>query len=114
RSSTSETPLAAACLTGESGAVEYFLHTCGADAGVVDNMGQTGLAIAAHHGHLAVVKLLLGFGGGVHVNRTRNLVNMTPLHLSAAFCHVLPTRLLLEAGGDENAVDIKGETPLDI
>eukprot|EP00904_Undaria_pinnatifida_P012856 jgi/Undpi1/8700/HiC_scaffold_25.g11165.m1 len=38
---------------------------------------------------------------------------MTPLHFSAAFCHVVATRMLLEPGADETTVDTKGETPLD-
>lgn len=140
-----ETPLAAACIAGQTESVKYLFEECKADLGAKESEGHTTLALAAHHGHLAVVKLILGFGvrqlgpraypdtlvgmamigdvcmlreliraeGGVHVKNIRTPVHMTPLHFSAAFFHVVATRMLVEPGADETTVDTKGETPLD-
>ncbi|CAM9688832.1 unnamed protein product, partial [Laminaria digitata] len=59
RSNNFQTPLAVACFSGKWENVKHLLDNCGADPGVIDGLRHTPLQIAAHHGHLAVVKLLL-------------------------------------------------------
>lgn len=60
RSNNFQTPLAVACFSGKWKNVKYLLDNCGADPGVIDGLRHTPLQTASHHGHLAVVKLLLG------------------------------------------------------
>ena len=52
---------------------------------------------AAHHGHVAVVQLLLG-AGDAEVAAARNKYGGTALHMAAAGGHLATVRLLLGAG----------------
>ena len=52
---------------------------------------------AAHHGHAAVVQLLLG-AGDAEVAAARNKYGGTALHMAAAGGHLATVRLLLGAG----------------
>lgn len=61
-SSSQQTPLHLACLSGNPGIIEYLIETCGADPGARDDVGYTPLAIAAQHGHEKATRILLNLG----------------------------------------------------
>lgn len=55
------------------------------------------------------IGILLELGANVHAMASAG----TPLHLAAAHARVEPTRLLIAAGADVNALSSSGQTPLD-
>lgn len=71
----------------------------------------TGVAMA---GNVGMLRELVRAEGGRHVAGAKTSKGMTALHFSAGYCHPRATALLLQAGGDENAVDADGETPFDV
>ncbi|MCP4748815.1 MAG: ankyrin repeat domain-containing protein [Desulfobacteraceae bacterium] len=83
----------------------------GADVNQADNNGITLLHLAAHEGHIEVVKLLLSHPN-IDVNQADNN-GITLLHLAARRGHVEIVKLLLSRPGiDVNKADNYGWTPL--
>lgn len=73
--------------------------------------GWSPLHLAAHYGHLAVVKLLIEEGGDVNV-RSRNKIGNRPLGAAVAGGQLEVVRVLLASGANVNATDVGGLTPL--
>ncbi|XP_034033197.1 ankyrin repeat domain-containing protein 27 [Thalassophryne amazonica] len=71
--------------------------------------GFTPLHVAALHGHLVLVTLLIRHGANVNA---RNTQNATPLHLASQNSHVQVVRFLLECNAKLNKKDHYGNTPL--
>lgn len=110
------TPLAEA-IFGRSGEEErcttltrLFLER-GADVKVVDDAGDTPLAVAARRGNNAAIEALLGKGATLN---TRNYVGNTPLALAASNGRDTTVALLVAKGADVNARVGRGETPLNL
>jgi len=59
------------------------LVAAGAAVDTVDNDGETPLHVAAHYGHAAVVRVLLGAGAESDIPSTGG-DRQTPLHLAAS------------------------------
>ncbi|KAJ1472803.1 ankyrin repeat protein, partial [Baffinella frigidus] len=76
-----------------------------------DKSGSTPLHCASHHGHTALVSLLLEHGASAVVvdNCGRSC-----LHWAAHLGWEVIAELLLEAGADLSAKDLSGRTPQDI
>ena len=104
------TPLYYAALCGQSEAVAYLLAK-GANpkigASWKDN--NTPLHVAAEHGDLACVQILVNNGVPVDI---RNSSKQTPLLLAAEFLHPTIVKYLLDHGAKVDAPDRKGNTPL--
>ena len=108
---------------------QQLLVDCGAAVDDVDTEGNTPLHEAARAGSEPLVRLLAGAGADVNVS---NAHARTPLHMAMIgadhSAEVLANRkqdhgreataelvkLLLSLGADANAVDARGETPLDV
>lgn len=106
------TPLGSAAQRGHIAVVEMLLEL------EISNLGRESyreaLCVAAMCGNVGMVRAFVGAEGGVYVKDAITAGSMTPLHYSAGYCHAVITRLLLEAGGDENAEDSDGDTPFDV
>jgi ankyrin repeat protein len=98
--SKSHTPLCAAIMAGQEGAVQLLLAN-GAEVNTPLSNGMSPLLVAANGGHAEVFKLLLAAGADVNYAYPNN--NKTALHGAAAFGHVEITELLLSAGADIEA-----------
>jgi ankyrin repeat protein len=64
---------------------------------------------ASQHGHLEIVKFLLGRGAAVNC---KNVIDETPLHYASALNHKEIAKLLLAKGAAVNAKTTNGDTPL--
>lgn len=71
--------------------------------------GATLLHFAAWHGHLPMVRELLGAGADPNA---RSKTGATPVWRAARYGTAAALRELVEAGGDVNAADENGSTPL--
>lgn len=99
-------------LAAEKGRVEKVVAALksGFDADTVDPATQfTALHLAAHEGHLAVVKALIAHDATVD-RRAQN--DLTPLHLAAYNGHTEVVEWLLESGAKVDARDREGKTSL--
>lgn len=106
------TPLGSAAQRGHIAVVEMLLEL------EISNLGRDAyreaLCVAAMCGNVGMMRAFAGAEGGVYVKDAKTAGSMTPLHYSAGYCHPVITRILLEAGGDENAEDSDGDTPFDV
>uniref|UniRef100_A0A8C2ZYJ9 Ankyrin repeat domain 6b n=1 Tax=Cyclopterus lumpus TaxID=8103 RepID=A0A8C2ZYJ9_CYCLU len=76
----------------------------------VTKYGRSPLHLAAHKGHIEVVRILLKAGCDLDI---QDDAGDTPLHVAAALNHKKSVRLLLEAGADSNICNNAGQTALD-
>jgi len=106
-----ETPLHRAAIWGHAAVVEALLHA-GADVNAADNHLNTPLHRAVEEKYTAVIHQLITAGANVNA---QNDDQKTPLHL-AVYYHVFTDdiRALVAAGADVHAVDLTGESVLDI
>ena len=117
------TPLIAALAVDNREAARLLLGA-DADVNVVARIGQsaTALIAAANHGNVDGIKTLLARKvdvravsadrAGVVKNGVVLFGNVTALHMAVSNGEVEPVRLLLDAGSEPDAQDVRGMTPL--
>ncbi len=71
--------------------------------------GTTALHLAAFHGHVAVMEILLKAGADMHA---RNVVGETPLLVATSKSHIHAVEFLLDRGADANLGNQQLYTPL--
>ncbi len=71
--------------------------------------GTTALHLAAFHGHVAVMEILLKAGADIHA---RNVVGETPLLVATSKSHIHAVEFLLDRGADANLGNQQLYTPL--
>ena len=81
---------------GDVGAARELLHL-GADVDARDRYGQTGLMLAAHHGHLELVALLIEHGARLDVTAKYGL---SAVMLAIVAGHTEIARRIARAGAD--------------
>lgn len=104
-----------AILRGDVAALQARLYA-GADVDARDRHGQTGLMLAAHHGHEAVLVALVGAGAALDVTAKYGL---SALMLAVVAGHEACARRLAEAGADRTlrgtgAPGFAGKTAADL
>ncbi|MDI1228821.1 MAG: ankyrin repeat domain-containing protein [bacterium] len=80
-----------------------------ADKTIKQVHGTTALHLAAFHGHVKVMEILLAAGADIHA---RNIVGETPLLVATSKRHVHAVEWLLEKGADANLGNDQLYTPL--
>ncbi len=100
-------PTHGAAAVGNQELLRIFLLT-GADPNVRNATGETPLHLAARHGHLAVVRELIG--RGARVNAQTRFTHATPLLYAAELGRKPVIRLLLAAGAKKASRDVFGKT----
>ncbi|XP_010892434.1 NF-kappa-B inhibitor epsilon [Esox lucius] len=107
-----QTPLHLAVITHQPRLVETLL-LAGADPGALDRNGQTAVHLCCEHGQQACLSVILSHNFISSCLEVRNYEGLTPLHLAVQGRHKELARMLLDAGADINAMDIKsGRSPL--
>jgi ankyrin repeat protein len=114
------TALELAASAGEPESVRLLL-AAGADAKNVSTSGMTPLLGAVYNCDLASIRMLLAKGADPNAAVTDSgtvkfgkiqLIGMTPMLTSTAYCRSDVVQALIDAHGDVNAHDIRGMTPL--
>lgn len=80
-----------------------------ADKAMKQVHGTTALHLAAHHGHVKVMEILLAAGADIHA---RNIIGETPLLVATSKKHLYAVEWLLDRGADANAGNDQRYTPL--
>ncbi|XP_021447196.2 B-cell lymphoma 3 protein homolog [Oncorhynchus mykiss] len=107
-----QTPLHLAVITHQAHMVGALLRA-GADPGALDRNGQTTVHLCCEHGQQACLSVVLSHPSILTCLEVRNYEGLTPLHLAVQGGHKELVRMLLDAGADINAMDIKsGHSPL--
>ena len=104
-----------AIVRGDVAALEARI-ALGADVDARDRYGQTGLMLAAHHGHEAAVRVLVGAGAALDVTAKYGL---SALMLTVVAGHEACARRLADAGADRTlrgngAPGFAGKTAADL
>ncbi len=76
---------------------------------MVDQYERTPLFIAAHKGHVDVIRVLKELGSDVNMPKTNGL---TPVYTAAAYGHADVIKILAGLGAEVNTLDKKGKTPV--
>jgi ankyrin repeat protein len=79
------------------------------DPDIRTRRGDTPLHVAAFHGDVNAVRVLLDHGAGLN---SRNAHRLTPLYQAVRWGHLEVAQALLDRGADPNTHDDRGETPL--
>ncbi|XP_040021276.2 uncharacterized protein bcl3 isoform X1 [Gasterosteus aculeatus] len=107
-----QTPLHLAVITQQAAMVDALLRD-GADPAALDRNGQTALHLCCEYDQRACLSVVLSHGQSSTCLETRNYEGLSPLHLAVLRGQKDLTRMLLEAGADINAMDVKsGQSPL--
>ncbi|XP_014908865.1 B-cell lymphoma 3 protein homolog [Poecilia latipinna] len=107
-----QTPLHLAVITKQVNLVDVLLRA-GADPAVLDRHGQTALHLCCEYQLLECLSVLLSFSSSSPCLEIRNFEGLSPLHLAVLQGHRNLAKMLLDAGADINAMDIKsGQSPL--
>ncbi len=91
----------------------YFAFGRVGDPRYVPYLKDLVLGSCRHENPEYLKKLLQGGKPAVLAN-AKDADDQTPLHVAAYFDHLLVIKVLLEAGGDVNALNKDGRTPLDM
>lgn len=100
-------PIHGAAAVGNHALLRIFLMA-GADPNARNSTGETPLHLSARHGHLEVVKELLG--RGARVNEQTRFTHATPLMYAAELGRKPVIRLLLASGAKKTSRDVFGKT----
>lgn len=88
-----------------------LLIESGADIFDFDEEGVSIFDMAVTYNNIVLVKYLIS--NGVDINKTKRRSGFTPLMAAACYGRVEITKILLEQGVHQNAVDIKGFSAVD-
>uniref|UniRef100_A0A3Q4HSQ2 BCL3 transcription coactivator n=1 Tax=Neolamprologus brichardi TaxID=32507 RepID=A0A3Q4HSQ2_NEOBR len=107
-----QTPLHLAVITKQANMVEALLKA-GADPAALDRNGQTALHLCCEYDQRDCLSVVLSMPSSATCLEIRNFDGLSPLHLAVLQGRKDLARMLLDAGADINAMDIKsGQSPL--
>ncbi|CAJ1062648.1 B-cell lymphoma 3 protein homolog [Xyrichtys novacula] len=107
-----QTPLHLAVITQQAKMVENLLRA-GADPAALDRNGQTALHLCCEYAHHDCLSVVLPFSLSPICLEIRNFDGLSALHLAVLHGHEGLARMLIDAGADINAMDVKsGQSPL--
>ncbi len=78
----------------------------------LDSQGEAAVHLAAREGHVGMLRVMIEKGVDMNLEKdTPARAGMTPLHEACETGNLEVVKLLMEAGADDTAKDVEGETP---